>query len=194
MPSDARVGDFFDLPPELLGIVLAQVGRAEFEEWANDRGRVFLVTATSVTDRGRLSRRAAGGGDSDSHGFQVLTNAFQVHKASVASRGNRGKGISTRGDDESPRIDYARRGKNPGTPHRFHQRTAAAMKPLLLILGFLSAGLIIMQLTLGQLILAGSTKLVKAHQHSGYLTVVTTLIYIALSLMTVASMPKREKP
>jgi len=70
------------------------------------------------------------------------------------------------------------------------------MKPLVMILGFLSAVLILAQLTMGQLILSGhDPKMIKMHQHSGYLTVVVSLVYIVLSLIVIASTPKRsEKP
>ncbi len=69
------------------------------------------------------------------------------------------------------------------------------MRPFLMILGFLAAALIIAQLTMGQLILANhEPKMMKMHQHSGYLTVVVTLVYILFSLMAIASMPRREKP
>ena len=60
------------------------------------------------------------------------------------------------------------------------------MKPFLMITGFLSAILIIAQLVMGQLILNGRVTLQKAHQHSGYLTVVVTLTYIGWSLAVLA--------
>jgi hypothetical protein len=68
------------------------------------------------------------------------------------------------------------------------------MKPILMILGVLSAVLIVGQLVMGQLILSGRANLIKGHQHSGYLTVVVSLVYIALSLVAIASMPRRGKP
>lgn len=52
----------------------------------------------------------------------------------------------------------------------------------LLILGIISALLIVGQLIMGQLILSGRVNLVKAHQHSGYTTVLLSLVYILLSL------------
>ena len=67
------------------------------------------------------------------------------------------------------------------------------MRVFLLILGTLSALLIVSQLVMGQLILSGQAEWVKRHQHSGYLTVVVALIYIVLSLGVIASGPKREK-
>jgi hypothetical protein len=60
------------------------------------------------------------------------------------------------------------------------------MKPLLLITGFLAAVLIIIQLVLGLLILQGQASMRTAHQHSGYLTVAVTLIYITWSLAILA--------
>jgi len=65
------------------------------------------------------------------------------------------------------------------------------MKPFLLILGFLSAVLIISQLVMGLLILQGQATMRTAHQHSGYLTVAVSLIYIVWSLAGIGSMPKR---
>ena len=66
------------------------------------------------------------------------------------------------------------------------------MKPFLMILGFLAAILIVSQLVMGLLILQGQATLQKAHQHSGYLTVVVTLIYIGWSLAVIASTPRRD--
>jgi uncharacterized membrane protein YphA (DoxX/SURF4 family) len=68
------------------------------------------------------------------------------------------------------------------------------MKPLLVILGFLAAVLIVAQLVMGLLILQGQATLQKAHQHSGFLTVAVTLVYIAWSLATIVSTPKRSSP
>jgi hypothetical protein len=70
------------------------------------------------------------------------------------------------------------------------------MKLILLLLGFAAALLITIQLVLGLLILQdpGSLRMRTTHQHSGYLTVVVSLIYIACSLATIASMPKTRKP
>lgn len=68
------------------------------------------------------------------------------------------------------------------------------MKAFLMVLGILSAGLIIAQLVMGQLILSGQASWIKRHQHSGYLTVVVILLYIGFSLATIASMPRRERP
>ena len=61
------------------------------------------------------------------------------------------------------------------------------MKPLLMIVGFLAAVLIISQLVMGLLILQGQASMRTAHQHSGYLTVAVTLLYIAWSLAAIAS-------
>ena len=68
------------------------------------------------------------------------------------------------------------------------------MKLILLILGFLAAILIISQLVMGLLILQGQASMRTAHQHSGYLTFVVCMVYIAWSLATIASMPKTPKP
>ena len=66
------------------------------------------------------------------------------------------------------------------------------MKPFLMIVGFLAAILIVSQLVMGLLILQGQTSMRTAHQHSGYLTVAVTLIYIGWSLAVIASSPRRD--
>jgi len=66
------------------------------------------------------------------------------------------------------------------------------MKPFLVILGFLAAVLIVAQLVMGLLILQGQATLQKAHQHSGFLTVGVSLVYIAWSLAIIVSAPKRS--
>jgi hypothetical protein len=67
-------------------------------------------------------------------------------------------------------------------------------KTLLMIGGILAALLIVGQLVLGQLILAGSANLIKTHQHSGYMTVVVALIYIAFSVAAISRLPAAPKP
>ena len=69
-----------------------------------------------------------------------------------------------------------------------------SMKPFLMIVGFLAAILIVAQLVMGLLILQGQASMRTAHQHSGYLTVAVSLIYIAWSLAVIASTPKRDAP
>ena len=66
-------------------------------------------------------------------------------------------------------------------------------KTVLIVLGVVSAILIVGQLVLGQLILSGRSNLIKAHQHSGYTAVLVSLVYIIGSLMTLASLPTRPK-
>lgn len=68
------------------------------------------------------------------------------------------------------------------------------MKPFLMIVGFLAAILIVAQLVMGLLILQGQTSMRTAHQHSGYLTVAVTLIYIGWSLAVIGSSSKRGAP
>lgn len=68
------------------------------------------------------------------------------------------------------------------------------MKTIVVILGFLSALLILAQLVMGLLILNGAeAKMRTMHQHSGYLTVVCVLIYIFLSLLRILSVPVQVK-
>jgi hypothetical protein len=66
------------------------------------------------------------------------------------------------------------------------------MRILLLFLGFLSAILIVSQLGMGLMILNGEASWAKSHQHTGFLTVAVTLVYIALSMIAIASNSKRE--
>jgi hypothetical protein len=61
------------------------------------------------------------------------------------------------------------------------------MKALLLVLGFLSAVLLILQMVLGLLIRNGQASLRTAHFHSGSLMVLVALAYIALSLSVIFS-------
>jgi hypothetical protein len=68
------------------------------------------------------------------------------------------------------------------------------MKPFLMAAGFLAAFLLVSQLVLGLLILQGQASMRTAHQHSGYLTVAVSLVYIAWSLAAIASSPKRGTP
>jgi hypothetical protein len=68
------------------------------------------------------------------------------------------------------------------------------MKPLLLITGLVAAILIVSQLVMGLLILQGQVKMRTAHQHSGYLTVAVTLLYIGWSMAVIASARRRQGP
>jgi hypothetical protein len=77
----------------------------------------------------------------------------------------------------------------PATTRIHFEGIDLTMKPFLMIVGFLAAILIISQLVMGLLILQGQATMRTAHQHSGYLTVVVTLIYIGWSLATIARMP-----
>ena len=65
------------------------------------------------------------------------------------------------------------------------------MKALLIVLGFLSALLIVIQMVMGVLMRNGqaNTALRTAHFHSGSLMVLVSLAYIALSLAMIASRP-----
>jgi hypothetical protein len=68
-------------------------------------------------------------------------------------------------------------------------------KAVLVILGAVSALLIVSQFVMGMLILqGGSVKIRTAHQHSGYLTAAVALAYVLWSLMVIASIPSRPKP
>lgn len=66
------------------------------------------------------------------------------------------------------------------------------MKLLLIILGILSAILIVSQVTMGLLIRNGQASLAKSHFHTGMLMAVVTLVYVVLSLTSILSKPRRE--
>lgn len=71
------------------------------------------------------------------------------------------------------------------------------LKTTLILAGVLSALLIVSQLVMGLIIISKPPDVltwVKAHQHSGYLTVTVSLLYVLGSLVTIASIPKRPKP
>ncbi len=70
---------------------------------------------------------------------------------------------------------------------------SGTLKTTLMIGGAMSALLIVSQLVMGLLILGGRADLIKAHQHSGYLTVTVSLLYVLGSLVTIASIPRRHK-
>ena len=66
------------------------------------------------------------------------------------------------------------------------------MKTFLLILGFLAAFLIVAQLVMGLLILQGQATMRTAHQHSGYLTVAVSLVYIGCRWRPLHRLPDRN--
>jgi cytochrome b561 len=68
------------------------------------------------------------------------------------------------------------------------------MKILLIVLGFLSALLIVIQMVMGVLMRNGEANaaLRTAHFHSGSLMVLVSLAYIALSLAMIASRPGKS--
>ena len=72
-------------------------------------------------------------------------------------------------------------------------KVSRPLKVFLLVLGTLSALLIVSQLVMGQLILSGQAEWIKRHQHSGYLTVVVALLYIVFSLRAIAAIPPRDR-
>ncbi len=64
------------------------------------------------------------------------------------------------------------------------------MKLALIILGVLSALLIVAQMVMGLLIRSGQASLRTAHFHSGSVMVLLSLAYIALSLSVILSRPE----
>lgn len=65
-------------------------------------------------------------------------------------------------------------------------------RTVLMILGALAALLIVSQLVMGLLLANGRADLRKSHQHTGYLTVVVSLIYIGGSLIAISSTKPRD--
>jgi hypothetical protein len=63
------------------------------------------------------------------------------------------------------------------------------MKSVLIVLGVLSALLIVAQMVMGLLIRNGQASLRTAHFHSGSLMALVALAYIALSLSAIVSRP-----
>src|SRR3954447_17386269 len=86
------------------------------------------------------------------------------------------------------------RGSRRLIPSHPDQRPVHPMKVLLFLLGIVSSILIVSQMVMGLLIRNGQAEpwLRTAHFHSGSLMVLVSLAYIALSLSTLASGPKRE--
>jgi len=82
----------------------------------------------------------------------------------------------------------------PGSPPPMNPK----LKFALIALGSLAALFLVSQLVMGLLIVRGGgslnlAKLIKAHQHSGYTKVSISLVYVALSLATIASIPARKR-
>jgi hypothetical protein len=74
---------------------------------------------------------------------------------------------------------------------------SGAWKTTLVILGILSALLIVSQLALGLIILSKPDNVLRwinGHKHTGYLTVAVSLLYIVGSLLVIGSLPRRPKP
>ena len=70
------------------------------------------------------------------------------------------------------------------------------LKVLAIVLGALASVLLISQLVMGLLIVRGGggfplERLIKSHQHTGYLTVSVALVYVGVSLVAIASTPRR---
>ena len=69
------------------------------------------------------------------------------------------------------------------------------MKPILLILGFAGRAFDHRPACAGPTDSSGpGVRMRTTHQHSGYLTVAVSMVYIAWSLATIATMPKERKP
>ena len=70
---------------------------------------------------------------------------------------------------------------------------SGSKKVVLVVLGAITALFLVSQVVLGQLILSGRASLIKAHQHTGYTAVVLALVYLGLSLATIAALPARRR-
>ena len=70
---------------------------------------------------------------------------------------------------------------------------SSAMKATLLILGLLTAVLILAQLVMGMAIHFKGADLRKAHMDSGYTAVVLSLAYLFLSMRVILGIPTRSK-
>ncbi len=68
----------------------------------------------------------------------------------------------------------------------------SATKAFLLILGLLSSIFILAQLAMGIAITKGA-QIQSAHKHSGYTTVVITLVYVAVSAWVILGIPAQNK-
>jgi cytochrome b561 len=70
-------------------------------------------------------------------------------------------------------------------------------KLVLLVLGVLSAFLIVGQLAVGQIMLSGGGELVtqlrKTHQHLGYTVVAVSLVYVLTSLWMIINSPTQPR-
>ena len=72
------------------------------------------------------------------------------------------------------------------------------LKVTAILLGALASILLVSQLVMGLLIVRGGggfelTKLIKSHQHTGYLTVSVALVYVVVSLGAIVATPRRTK-
>ncbi|WP_435015546.1 hypothetical protein TA3x_003087 [Tundrisphaera sp. TA3] len=77
------------------------------------------------------------------------------------------------------------------------------LKAILIFLGLASAALIIAQLVMGLMIVRAGrgggdptalARMIKMHQHSGYLAVTVSVIYITLSMTAIARISSRSEP
>jgi hypothetical protein len=126
------------------------------------------------------------------HALDIGSDLFLIHRRWKPSVRIAGRSAPSTSRPEAA----ASTGDGPCLGHSslYSEGFPLTMKPLLMIVGFLAAVLIIAQVVMGQLILQGQATLRTAHQHSGYLTVAVTLIYIAWSLAILASTPRRPAP
>ena len=72
------------------------------------------------------------------------------------------------------------------------------LKLAAVVLGSLASLLLVSQLVMGLLIVRGGggfdlNRLIKSHQHTGYLTVSVALVYVVVSLSAIVATPRRSQ-
>lgn len=70
---------------------------------------------------------------------------------------------------------------------------SSSKKVVLILLGALTAVMVVVQLVMGKLLAAGDARLAAAHKHLGYTAVVVALVYVFLSLSAIAASPVRQR-
>ncbi len=192
VPADriAEVGQGFALPPELLGIVLAEVAGSAGDQGPDPLRRALLRHGDQPHGVRAAPRSPGRLGDPALDLLEIVPDSFLVHESSRCPRewpGDQSQSLAPRADPCA--VCTRITGSDPQPRWSILKELASAMKPFLMILGFLAAVLIVSQLVMGLLILQGQATMRTAHQHSGYLTVAVTLIYIGWSLAAIASTP-----
>ena len=190
VPADRvlKLGQSVNLGPKLLRVVFAEVAYSA----GNQRPDPFRV-GFSLSPRSIEWPRRAVPIVVAASAIRLWTDSrlYRIRSACMNKQTPRPCRCDRR---QSSHNRCSRRGKRPNdwrTEIRlvYFEGQGKSMKPFLMIVGFLAAILIVAQLVMGLLILQGQASMRTAHQHSGYLTVAVTLIYIFWSLAVIASTP-----